>query len=171
MKLTKQIKDDFVYRALKDIPEIDYKSKWQSFVLKIAVDNLPENLKLVWNDNKTKPYLNMKSVYLRNFSCMGYVAVPMPESDDFTSFLNDDLLLQLKKIHQLHADQRDSRNKARELLESAINSVNTLKQAKEALPQFLKYLPEETTKSQLPAVLSDNLIENLKNCGLNLEAS
>lgn len=169
MKLTKQMKENFVYRALKDIPEIDYRSQWSALILKIAVDNLPENLKTVWNNNQTKPYLNIKSVYLRDFSCMGYVAVPMPESDNFSSFLNEDLLINLKNIHQSHAEQSDKRKQAQEVLESAINSVNTLKQAKEALPQFVKYLPEETKKAQLPANIADDFLQKLKSCGLNLE--
>lgn len=168
MKLTKQMKEDFVYKALKDIPEIDHKEQWRSKVLKMAVDQLPDEIKNIWNKNEAKQYLNMKTVYLRDFSCMGYVAVPMPESDNFTSFLNDENLSELKKIHQLHADQRDKREKAKEILESAINSVNTLKQAKEALPQFIKYLPEETKKAQLPANISENFVNELGKCGLIL---
>lgn len=168
MRLTRQMKEDFVFKAMKDMPKVDYQQQMQDKATAIAVSRMPAKVRAVWDDKALRVYLNIKSTRIQSNSCVGYVTVPFPSADSFDEALTGAERAELKQIHDAYEAQRDKRREAERLLKSAIESMSTLKQAREALPQFAKYLPEPEAKASLPAVMEADFVQKLQACGLQI---
>lgn len=73
---------------------------------------------------------------------------------------------EMMAIRQGYADEFNMLNNLRKQLTAVIAACTTLKQAKEALPEFIKYLPEEPgnpVDRTLPVV--GNLVADLSKAG------
>lgn len=159
MKLTNKLRDDFIGKVINALHNVDYISQAQELLNKEAFNALPEALK----NKDIQHYLETKSIYLHDFSCLGRFRVRNSQYE-----VNDETKEKVKNIHTLFAAQRDKKYDAQIQLHAMIYSCSTLKKAKEVLPEDLhKYLPiENENPINEFALTTNNLMESLKELGL-----
>ena len=182
MKLTKAHREEFVRAVLADVPTKDYTTQAEDLARKLCQAKYKElglsgvdinRLKYagiyihVWQDDATdtmmasRPSDAMRVYYtcsmFASISCRGLTDTEIAEISDCPEMM---------AIRQGYVDERNMLNNLRKQLTAVIASCTTLKQAKEALPEFVKYLPEEpgsTIDRTLPVV--GNLVADLSKAG------
>lgn len=182
MKLTKAHREEFVRAVLADVPTKNYPTQAEDLARKLCRAKYKElglsgvdinRLKYtgiyirVWHEDgsdtvmATRPSDAMRGYYLSNsfaqISGNGLFDREIAEITDCPEMV---------AIRQGYADERNMLNNLRKQLTAVIASCTTLKQAKEALPEFIKYLPEEPGSAidrTLPVV--GNLVADLSKAG------
>jgi len=182
MKLTKAHREEFVRAVLADVPTKDYTTQAEDLARKLCRAKYKElgidhvNISRlahagiyirVWQDDATdtmlasRPSDAMHGFYMCNtfasICSRGLIDTEIAEISDCPEMM---------AIRQGYADERNMLNNLRKQLTAVIASCTTLKQAKEALPEFVKYLPEEpgsTIDRTLPVV--GNLVADLSKAG------
>lgn len=182
MKLTKAHKAEFVRAVLADVPTKDYTTQAEDLARKLCQAKYKElgidhvsNSRLahagiyihVWRDDATdtmvasRPSDAMRGYYmcstLASISGRGLTETEIAEISDCPEMM---------AIRQGYADEFNMLNNLRKQLTAVIAACSTLKQAKEALPEFIKYLPEEPgnpVDRTLPVV--GNLVADLSKAG------
>ena len=182
MKLTKAHREEFVRAVLADVPTKDYTTQAEDLARKLCrakykklgIDHINISRLVhagiyihVWRDDATdtmlasRPSDAMRGYYTCNtfasISGRGLTDIEIAEISDCPEMM---------AIRQGYADEFNMLNKLRKQLTAVIASCTTLKQAKEALPEFVKYLPEEpgsTIDRTLPVV--GNLVADLSKAG------
>ena len=182
MKLSKSHRAEFVRAVLADVPTKDYTTQAEDLARKLCratykklgIDHINISRLVhagiyisVWRDDATdtmlasRPSDAMRGHYMRNtFASIGgrgLTDIEIAEISDCPEMM---------AIRQGYADEFNMLNKLRKQLTAVIASCTTLKQAKEALPEFIKYLPEEpgsTIDRTLPVV--GNLVADLSKAG------
>lgn len=151
MKLNKTIRDAFVRAVMNDVPSVDYDALAAKKVQDHAYQNLPPEIRKVYDKPALRGYLNATHTYL-----------PRPLQDTHvvtadTSYwwLKDapNLWVELEALAEQKAAQRAARDELKGKLQSVAYSVTTRKALEAALPEFAQYLPAEAVVSKnLPAV-------------------
>ena len=182
MKLTKAHKAEFVSAVLADVPTKDYPTQAEDLARKLCQAKYKElglsgvdinRLKYtgiyihVWRDDSTdtmvasRPKDELRAYYMCNSFAQingnGLFDRDIAEITDCPEMM---------AIRQGYADEFNMLNNLRKQLTAVIASCSTLKQAKEALPEFIKYLPEEPGSAidrTLPVV--GNLVADLSKAG------
>ena len=182
MKLTKAHKAEFVRAVLADVPTKNYPTQAEDLVRKmcfakykeLGIDKVDTSRLAyagiyvsVWKDTSadtmvaTKPSNTRYGHYSRNsFAQIAGKGLTESEIDEITD------CPEMMAIRQGYADELNVLNNLRKQLTAVIDSCNTLKQAKAALPEFVKYLPEEPGDAidrTLPVV--GNLVADLMKLG------
>ena len=182
MKLSKLHRAEFVQAVLADVPTKNYPTQAEDLARKLCQAKYKElglsgvdinRLKHagiyihVWRDDATdtvvaaRPSDAMRGYYLSNsFAQIGGNGLFDYEIAEITN------CPEMMAIRQGYADERNMLNNLRKQLTAVIASCSTLKQAKEALPEFIKYLPEEPGSAidrTLPVV--GNLVADLSKAG------
>lgn len=143
MKMTNYLREAFVRAAMDDVPEVDYQEKIRSLVnkqvtryLKIAGAETVDRMRLT-NNYKYIAGTSMSMRGLTDKECDLIYAVP-----------------EIAALQTLHDAQTKKRGELKYTLTGAIGACTTRKQAAEALPEFEKYLPEDTPAAMrsLPAL-------------------
>ena len=182
MKLSKAHKAEFVRAVLADVPTKNYPTQAEDLARKLCqakykelgLDKVGVNrLKhagiyiRVWQEDGSdtvvaaRPSDATRGYYLSNsFAQIGGNGLSDYEITEITN------CPEMMVIRQGYADERNMLNNLRKQLTAVIASCTTLKQAKEALPEFIKYLPEEPGSAvdrTLPVV--GNLVADLSKAG------
>lgn len=182
MKLSKAHKAEFVRAVLADVPTKNYPTQAEDLARKLCqakykelglsgVDiNRLERTGIyicVWREDGSdivvaaRPSNAMRGYYLSNsFAQIGGNGLFDYEIAEIVD------CPEMMAIRQGYADERNMLNNLCKQLTAVIASCTTLKQAKEALPEFIKYLPEEpgsTIDRTLPVV--GNLVADLSKAG------
>ena len=182
MKLTKAHRAEFVRAVLADVPTKNYPTQAEDLARKLCQAKYKElglsgvdinRLKhagiyiRVWHDDDSdtvmaaRPSDSMRVSYLSNsFAQIGGNGLSEYEIAEIAN------CPEMMAIRQGYADERNMLNNLRKQLTAVIASCTTLKQAKEALPEFIKYLPEEPGSAidrTLPVV--GNLVADLLKAG------
>lgn len=143
MKLTNNLRDAFVRAAMADVPKVDYTEKARDLVNKLNKEyQIKAKIDKVDIMRLTSSYLSVtnQSFYVRGLTDIEYSELKTnPE---------------LKKLNDLHEAQRKAHRELEVKLAGAIAGCTTRKQAVDALPEFDKYLPEDTVAAMrsLPAI-------------------
>lgn len=158
MKLNKSQKDAFVRGVLNDVPQEKYNEQALEIMQKAFVDAAPKAVQDIYNDPKTRPYLDQsyaaQGKFYGSFYCVGEPSVKLP----------DEVIEELKVLRSKLDDQQKTRLELRDALAAGISGCSTLKQAQEAFPELLKYLPEENVSTKnLPAIA--DVVNKLKDAG------
>jgi hypothetical protein len=163
MKLTNYMRDDFIDKVLNNLKKVDYISQTQELLNKDAFNNLPK----VLQDKSIQHFLENKRIYFEGARCMGSYYVRNKEYEP-----NDEIAAKVKELHILYEAQRDSKEMVKAQLRALIYGVTTLKSARDVVPESLhKYLPTESAKQTNSfALVTSELMDNLKSLGLNTEA-
>lgn len=160
MKLTNYIRDAFITSVLEDVPHIDYDQQIQDGILKAFVDALPPAARRLWDDPETRGYLNLERWRVNR----KYQYVPAMQTDDSGVELPEATSAEVKRLMALQEAQSERFEALRAKLTSVVYGCTTRKQLAEALPEFEKYLPSESTKgSNLPAMA--NVVTEFVNAG------
>ncbi len=155
MKLTKHMRDAFVSAVMNDVPVDDCEERLRKEVMRASLAALPNNVRSVWMDDETRPYL--KTIY-RHYAgqsiCVPGIeggrwtgTDPIPSLFSLDKLLIDNLAAQCKAQAEYHSSLKQR-------LKNIADSSNTRKQLLEALPEFEKYLPADTPTAckTLPAI-------------------
>ena len=182
MKLSKAHKAEFVRAVLADVPTKNYPTQAEDLARKLCqakykelglsgvdVNRLrPAGIYIhVWheggsdtlmaarpNDATHGYYLNKSLTHIGGYGLSDYEIAEITDCPEMMA------------IRQSYADECIMLNNLRKQLTAVIASCTTLKQAKEALPEFIKYLPEEPGNAidrTLPVV--GNLVADLSKAG------
>ena len=182
MKLSKLHRAEFVRAVLADVPTKNYPTQAEDLARKLCQAKYKElglsgvdinRLKhagiyiRVWQEDGSdivvaaRPSNAMRGYYLSSSFAQiggnGLFDYEIAEIVDCPEML---------AIRQGYTDERNMLNNLRKQLTAVIASCTTLKQAKEALPEFIKYLPEEpgsVIDRTVPVV--GNLVADLSKAG------
>ena len=180
MKLSKAHKAEFVRAVLADVPTKNYPTQAEDLARKLCrakykelgLDKVDVNrLKYagiyirVWHDSSDNVMAARqdptRGCYLnKSFAQIGGNGLSDYEITEITD------CPEMMAIRQGYADERNMLNNLRKQLTAVIAACNTLKQVKEALPEFIKYLPEDSgnpVNRTLPVV--GNLVADLSKAG------
>ena len=177
MKLTKAHKAEFVRAVLADVPTTNYPTQAEDLARKLCQAKYKE-LGLAKIDPTRLSYA---SIYVRVWASDIMLADRPKDGcyypcNTFAQIagrgLNEHEIAEIADcpemmaIRQGFADELNMLNNLRKQLTAVITACSTLKQAKEALPEFIKYLPEEpdnVVDRTLPVV--GNLVADLSKAG------
>ena len=155
MKLTKYMREAFVRSAMDDVPSIDYEQQLREKVQQASVAALPESVRALWLDEKTKPYI--KTMY-RTFASQSF-DVPGLEGSRWNGLPPLPVLLppdrlEIDAIVEKQRAQAEQRRHLNDTLTAAATSATTRKALATMLPEFEKYLPadEPAACRTLPAI-------------------
>lgn len=155
MKLTKYMREAFVRSAMNDVPCIDYEEQLREKVMTASVAALPELVRALWLDEKTKPYI--KTMY-RTFDSQTF-EVPGREGNRWGGLPPMPALLPpdrvaIDAIVEKKRAQEKQRRHLNDTLTAAAASATTRKVLATLLPEFEKYLPadEPAACRTLPAI-------------------
>jgi hypothetical protein len=182
MKLSKTHKAEFVRAVLADVPTKNYPTQAEDLARKLCqakykelgIDKVDINRLTyvgiyihVWRDDSTDTTVaTLPSKALRGYyTCNSFAQI------NGNGLLDHEIAEitdcpEMMAIRQGYANEFNMLNKLRKQLTAVIASCTTLKQAKEALPEFVKYLPEEPGSAidrTLPVV--GNLVADLSKAG------
>lgn len=177
MKLSKAHKAEFVRAVLADVPTKNYPTQAEDLARKLCQAKYKE----LGLDKVDPSRLCYASIYVRVWASEIMLAERPKDGSYYpvTTFaqiagkgLNECEIAEITDcpemmvIRQGYADEYNMLNNLRKQLTAVIASCTTLKQAKEALPEFVKYLPEEPGSAidrTLPVV--GNLVADLSKAG------
>jgi phosphoglycolate phosphatase-like HAD superfamily hydrolase len=159
MRLTNYRRDAFVSAVMADVPCINYQEQAEKLITDDAYNQMPAEVKAVFDNKLTTHWLHTKFYYFRSM-VFSSVAFKAPENYEPTPETREKLVA----LNEAKAKQQATHNDLKNKLVAAIYSVTTVKAARELLPEFLDYLPdEEKPTKNLPAVA--NLLDDLKAAG------
>ena len=143
MKLTNNLRSAFVRAAMADVPSVDFHNEIGKALhkhltakrIKLGIDKVPL-------DRLKHNYTYMGG---QSFACVGLTDAEVKEIQSMPD------MVALVKNQQ---EQSTRQNVLSEQLTAAIAGCTTRKQAVDALPEFDKYLPEDTVAAMrsLPAI-------------------
>ena len=177
MKLTKAHREEFVRAVLADVPTKNYPTQAEDLARKLCQAKYKE----LGLDKVDPTRLTYASIYVRVWAS-GIILADRPkdgcyyQANTFAQIagrgLNEHEIAEITDcpkmmaIRQGFTDELNMLNNLHKQLTAVIAACSTLKQAKEALPEFIKYLPEEpgsTIDRTLPVV--GNLVADLSKVG------
>ena len=182
MKLTKAHKAEFVRAVLADVPTKNYPTQAEDLARKLCQAKYKE----LGLSGLGISRLRQAGIYIRVWhedgsdtamaarpsdAMLGYYLSSSFAQINGNGLFDSDIAEitdcpEMMAIRQGYADEFNMLKKLRKQLTAVIASCTTLKQAKEALPEFVKYLPEEPGSAidrTLPVV--GNLVADLSKAG------
>ena len=157
MKLTNYHRNAFVKSAMNDVPKVDYEQQCRDLANKMRMAIL-------------KPLgLDKAELQRLNGSNTAWMPKAMPNmtlygltQEECTSISTSSAILDLCTAHE---NQKKARDAMSEKLKGIANGCSTRNQLVELLPEFEKYLPEDTPKpgANLPAI--SNLVGDFVRAG------
>jgi hypothetical protein len=161
MRLTIATRQAFVLAVLNDVPQIDYQAQIEKLALEFALTKLPAEVVKVWNNKKTRQYINTELLWL-SFP-LNTISIPAELRRDLGGDFRDQNSYQ--NILELAKKQKEELKALKTKLEGIANSVNTTERLAQLVPELVEYIPNDSTQTitSLPAVT--NLIPDLKMAG------
>lgn len=182
MKLTKQHREDFVKAVLADVPTKNFPTQAEDLARKLYLAKCKE-LGIDKVDTKRLSYAGIYVRVWRN-DLNDTMVASRPSDANHREYVSNSIAQiscnglfdweideitncpEMMAIRQGYADEFNMLYKLRKQLTAVITACSTLKQATEALPEFIKYLPQEPDKTidrTLPVV--GNLFADLSKAG------
>ena len=169
-RLNESIRSAFVNAVLADTPKVDYAAQRQKVIQDHLFDAAPPAMLRIYKDHDLRRFLRLDHVSYDtaagNRMSWGLGKFWLVPDCDYTYRIEDKAVLkQLHEIDALESAQVDQRNKLEVKLKATIQAFNTVKQARDALPEFVKYLPDEADPKckTLPAIT--DLVTDLVKAG------
>lgn len=179
MQLNKNHREEFVRRVMADVPQIDYKTQADDFARKElaklrkaagleAIDNarlaLGTVVVVVAQETDTERCRVPDNVWRskeRYFDLcrVGQYGVTGAETNSLEKHPK------LLELRGKYIAQQNERAELVKRIRAAIDGCVTLAQAKKALPEFDKYLPQETVKVDRSLPVVGNLVAELSKKG------
>lgn len=162
-RLTKYQKSAIVDRVLADIPIKLTKASIADKLVQLAVDELPKEIRRIWDNEQTRPYV--KLVHVGHGPV--YTWVPGCDNRGGAELFGDEKWKSFKDLTMAHRAELNRRSELRIELEANFMSVKTRKQFIERFPELEKYLPDEEAPVNNPPATT-HMIDKLRNLGLKL---
>ncbi len=165
MKLTNLIRDAFVTGVMNDVPS---KSDNSEAIRKLVVDDmvqrLPASVRKLWDDKANRHWIKT------DFNSYGGVSINYPSTERSNAWnkpaLTPAVQAQVDALYEETTKDQATRAALHAKIKAAAYSCTTRKQLVELLPEFEKYLPEDSakaTRTNLPAVA--NLLSEFTKAG------
>jgi len=171
MRLTESIRSAFVHAVLQDTPKVDYTEQRQKLIQDWLYAMAPAPLMRVFKDQSYRRYFSTNHVFYqspiagRSSWGLGKFWL-VPDVDGNTYQLNDKIILdKLLEVDRAEKLQVEQHGELARKLTATIKAFNTVKQARDALPEFVKYLPDDADPKckTLPAIT--DLVTDLVKAG------
>ena len=158
MKLTEHNRNSICRSIMNDVPQPEYYEEMRKALVEAALDEMPEQVRLMWLDEKTRPFVNITSVHCYGIGYIDNVPYPSDQTMDVNTLRPQviDKLHELKKAkNEFEAMQKRVR--------ANLSSCTTENSLRKRFPEFKKYIDmefgAEGTSKNLPA--TNNLITDL----------
>lgn len=160
MRLTNYIRDAFVTAAMQDVPKVDYEAEIRKAYTEAYIDAMPPEVAKAYKKNPEWFNHSYKHVQGVNSS----FKVPCPEQSPYPT-LDPKRVAAINLLAEKAKTQRTTRNELADRLKGIAYGATTRKALLEALPEFEKYLPEDTPKAcrSVPAIA--NLVSDFTKAG------
>lgn len=171
MKLTQQIRDAFIRGVMADVPQVDYSGQAKEIFLQAFVDQLPKEIRALYDNPKLKAYVNVCYQYeapipteyhfarCSGFPCrLGELAVEVAKAR----------IAVMEKILPLSEKEKEQSRVREDLvrtLTAVAMSCTTTKALANTLPEFAKYLPSEFEKAKHTLVVIQDVSKKFKEAG------
>lgn len=173
MRINDSMRDAFVRAVLQDTPKVDYAEQRRKAIQDHLFAIAPPDVLKMYKDPKTTVYFQPDHVTYshdggnrHSWGLGKFWLVPDVDGRNTTFKITDkDVLKALYRIDQAEEAQHKTLNELESKLRGVIRGFNTVKQARAALPEFVKYLPEdaEKTPQYVPAI--NDLVTDLVKAG------
>ncbi len=175
MKLTNHIRNTFIRAVMDDVPSTDYGAEQQRVATDWAVSIMPLKVRAVWDDKKLRHYIEACSFSQRLYfddinegEQLWVSGFSIPAPHDLHEQMDDATKRTLYTLEAQSNEQHRRRRELREKLGIIVYALTTTAALEKALPEFAKYLPKATSKTEnLPAVA--NLVTDFVKAGWTKE--
>ena len=170
MRLTNDMRDAMLRRAMQDVPNVDYLAQMTPVVQNVLYSHMPASAQMLYDNPATRAYLQTNRVEVLDGNKRFFVGrfCGVPGRNDLTARVDDAGFMAMKKgtkgravavavrrsgLLQKHIEQRDLLDSVRRRLQSTLRYVSTVKRLRDVLEPELHYIiPEETDlTANLPA--------------------
>lgn len=160
MRLTNLIRDSFVRAAMQDVPKVDYEAEVCKAHTEAYIDAMPPEVAKAYK--KHPEWFNHSYKHVQGVNSS--FKVPSPENAPYP-VLDAKRVTAINLLAEKAKAQRTTRNELAERLKGIAYGATTRKALLEALPEFEKYLPEDTPKAcrSVPAIA--NLVSDFTKAG------
>ena len=156
--MNKSEKERIVNCIIADIPTTDYIAQGRSDFATEIEQTMPAAVLKIWKNPELSDWINLglywSTVRIPGIGMTAHAPQARKSSTD-AEFLNSYV--------EKQKEQRDKIESIRKELQTAFANVKSEKQFRDQFPEFVKYLPEKSDSSNLPA--KADLITNLKLTG------
>ena len=165
MRLTNTLRKAFVRAVMDDVPSTDYQEQAIELLSKAAEENLPPALKRAISiDPSIRDWIESRYHHVGKFPLSGTYLLGTREALDQLG--KDEALQQkLQTLSDALAEQNKCRNQLQEKIEGIAASCTSRKQLLQALPEFEKYLPAQTSANSRSVPALANLLADLTAAG------
>lgn len=165
MKLTKDIREQFIKDVMAEVPCVDYLQLIEDVAQKDFYNSFPPEIKAIWDNPKLrKDYLPAKSAYQScDAHCLeedttGYIYVYNGLTQELSKAAKDEIA----ELRQQWNVQVLRRKALREKLSSVVNGVKTTQRLYEVLPEFEHHIPKEKEPTAMLPIASDVVASFMK---------
>lgn len=169
MKLTKNLRAAFIRAVMQDVPQVDYTELLRTEVTKRVHAGLPKEIQAALKSDVASEYI------VRGYMDVGGNSIALPMPKDMTSkwrssgiehpALSADDRKFIRDTLSKKATQDEKLKTLREKLEAAAGAATTRKALLELLPEFERYLPEETAKALRTLPVVQNVVSDFVKAG------
>jgi hypothetical protein len=174
MRLTQTNRWQIVNAIKADVPNIsdrhikDLQDLMEKRVRAIAIEQLPEKVRAIYNDPALREYVNTEYVYS---CCVGYLLPSIAQDGLSRTHPLRQAIEADPDFAAAHTAYDRAKDMARDIHNTLVANLNTCKTVKsfvERFPELAKYAPKENAPVQtLPATTA--LMDSLKAAGLSVE--
>lgn len=149
-RLTNEMRDSFIRRAMADVPGVDYEQKIRDAVNKAVHVALPKEVKKLLADDATKGFIRTSGASVDGEKYVSFYELPSC-GRDWLQKVADDAAAPFLKPWKEQAERDEA---LRSRLRSIAYHCNTVKKLADALPEFAAYLPKDEHEAikTLPAI-------------------
>lgn len=163
MRLTKTHREAFVRAVMQDVPRIDYKELARKLVLDDSIKQLPPKMRAIAADKEANHFLRTENFYVYHTFQESFT-VYCGRGNNFK--LSEKGQKDFDELAAKYKAQSRDRDNLKEKIGATIAECSTLKVAKARLPEFEKYLPQDTDAFKTPNVPAiANLVADLTKLG------
>lgn len=159
MRLTNYIRDAFVTAAMQDVPKIDYEEQIRKAYTEAHIDAMPPEVAKVYK--KHGEWFNHSYKHVQGVNST--FTVPKPQHVEV--MLDPKRVAAINLMAEKAKTQRTTRNELADRLKGIAYGATTRKALLEALPEFEKYLPEDTPKASRSVPAIANLVSDFTKAG------
>lgn len=148
MRLTNTIRDAFIKAVMQNVPSIDHQAEVDRLVRADVTAQLPAKVRAVAEDKDIRHHLNQ--CFIRMPGAFSSIVVLAANTTCITPATRS----ALNALWEKERAQREQRKKLEDRLRQCAYAVSTRKALVEMLPEFERFLPEDTPAANrsLPVV-------------------
>ena len=165
LRLNQSMRQAFVSAVMDDLPSIDYTQQAQEMVQEWLYNAAPVALREAYINPKTKDYFHPDYQHLYNTGLGGFTVQMTPSHQWRMEQDAPRLYAMVVELGVKARAQSKARDEMKAKLTGVIYAYNTVKQAREGLPEFVKYLPDDSLPVDRTVPAIANLVSDLMAAG------